>query len=544
MAAFDLTTKPWVPVMIRGERARRGLRDALVEAHQIDGLALDEPLSTVAILRQVLLPVVIRATGLPRSPAEWSSRWDAGRLDAAAVDAYLDQWADRWDLFDDTAPFAQAAGLRTASGETKSVAVLIGSLASGNNVPLFSTRTDDDPPALAPADAIGRLLAAHAYDTAAIKSGAEGDPQARAGKTTGNPTGPLGQLGLVVPWGRTLFETLLLNLIIIPAGLEPGDAPHWEREPAGPMWSTRPAAGLLDQLTLQSRRIRLIPEEVDGSTVVRRVVLTAGDRLTSLPPELEPHTAWRRVPNPRAGQPAVRPVRHQPGRQAWRGLQPLLSTAVNTDQEFTAPLLLQQHADRLPAGYPLQVVTVGVAYGNQSAVVEDVMTDTLPLPVTALNADHEIHAFLLEVADQAEGLRRAADRLVDDLREAGGGQRLPWDKGQHAGEALMQALTPDARHLLSQLERIHEVSEDLEAWWRGRARLRALEAVGPYLDAVPTTAFLGREQKTSRGLAAGKRTASKQYVTSAATAELRFRAALTNLLGPLESAMPTTGGRA
>jgi len=122
----------------------------------------------------------------------------SGRRDARA---YLDRHAERFDLFHPDFPFAQVAGLHTVKDETKPVSLLLPAVATGNNVPLFSARTEADPPALTPAEAARALLAAQCWDTAAIKSGAAGDPQVKYGKTTGNPTGPLGQLGVVVPWG-------------------------------------------------------------------------------------------------------------------------------------------------------------------------------------------------------------------------------------------------------------------------------------------------------------------------------------------------------
>lgn len=260
---FDLVHEAWVPVLVAGRRQDLPLQDALVRAHEIDGLAMDDPLQAVAVLRQVLLPVALDALGAPRTEDEWGCRWEAGALGGGVLRDYLDQHAGRFDLFHPTCPFAQVAGLHTAKDEAKPVSLLLPAVATGNNVPLFSARTEADPPALTPAEAVRALLATHCWDTAAIKSGAVGDPEVRAGKTTGNPTGPLGQLGVVVPLGRSLAETILLNLRIIPQGLRGGDRPQWRAEPSTAAWRRRPSLGDLDLLTWQSRRMRLIPERGD-----------------------------------------------------------------------------------------------------------------------------------------------------------------------------------------------------------------------------------------------------------------------------------------
>ncbi len=528
MTTFDLIRQPWVPVTVAGQREDVSLLDALTQAHEMDGLGLDDPLQAVAVLRQALLPVVVDALGVPRDEGQSADRWDEAVLDSARIGAYLDEHAARFDLFDETAPFAQVAGLRTEKNELKSVSLLIPAMASGNNVPLFSVRTEADPPSLTPAQAARALLAAHCWDTAAIKSGAVGDPQTAGGKTTGNPTGPLGQLGVIVPLGRNLAETLLLNVPIVPAGLSPSDRPHWRRPPADPTWMRRPAEGLLDLLTWQSRRIRLVPEGGDrGEIVVRHVVLAAGDRLDHTPGDVEPHTAWRENPKPRAGEPPSRPVRHQAGRSAWRGLAAILATSAPTEDRITSSLLMRQIArlraeDYLPSTLALQVLTVGVEYGNQSAVVEDVMTDQIPLPVLALMADSPVRGLVLEVVHQAEDLRQAANRLGDDLRAACGAEKLPWDRSQRLGDMLVHAFTPVVRRMLAGLQRDPGRVEAATRAWRQAAHRLCLDIAEPALAATPPEAFLGRE-------------VSERVAHRLATAEARYRAALTRVLGSAPS---------
>ncbi|SBW22910.1 hypothetical protein FDG2_3298 [Candidatus Protofrankia californiensis] len=526
MTGFDLISRPWIPVTRGGRRVEVSLLDALVEGQEIDGLALDNPLEAVAVLRQVLLPAVLDALGAPRDDEEWSRRWEAGQFNAELVLAYLREHADRFDLFHPTAPFAQVAGLRTAKDETKPISLLVPRLATGNNVPLFSARIENDPPALTPAGAARALLAAHCWDTAAIKTGAVGDPRVKAGKTTGNPTGPLGQLGVVVPVGATLFHTLMLNTPVIPQGLRPVDRPQWRAAPAGPDWRERGALGLLDLLTWQSRRVRLLTDAdgtAPGGVTVRRVVLSAGDRLNASAHDLEPHTAWRQAERPRADEPPVRAVRHQPGRSAWRGLEALLATSIPTSDRVTAPTLLSQLARLREDGYvpedlPLHVLTVGVRYGTQSAVVDDVMVDEIPLPVVALAADSAVRDTVLAVAHQAERLRVAANRLGDDLRAAAGAEKVPWDRGQRLGDVLVHSFTPTVRRLLAGLARSPDKAEQAEWEWRVVARRLAWEVAEPVLSTAAPSTFLGRDPDA-------------RYGPRLAVAEASFRRALNDVLG-------------
>ncbi|WP_043641387.1 type I-E CRISPR-associated protein Cse1/CasA, partial [Nonomuraea candida] len=322
MHSFDLIESAWLILRPAGEATSGpfSLRDALLYAHEFDALEAEVRTHTPALLRQVLLPVVLDALGRPADREQWARRFAHGRFTEAEQDtlsAYLDDHRSRFDLFSTTVPFAQAAGLHTAKQETKGSALLVATQASGNNVPLFSARTEGDPLPLTPAEAAHWLLHAHCWDTAGIKSGAVGDDAVKAGKTTGNVTGPLGYLGVIVPVGRTLFETLMLN---IPVGVQPADdVPHWRRDPADGRWETRAATGLLDLWTWQARRIRLVPEETEHGVRVCRVVLCAGDRLQAIP-EWEPHTAWTFAKDAKSPAGTTRrPRRHIPGKAAWRG---------------------------------------------------------------------------------------------------------------------------------------------------------------------------------------------------------------------------------
>ncbi|MEU0986020.1 type I-E CRISPR-associated protein Cse1/CasA [Streptomyces sp. NPDC005953] len=486
---FNLLDEPWLPVrhgdgaVCGGSGAVEdiGVRRLLLEADRFQDLVVDLPTQKPALYRQVLLPIVVDALGRPTKAGEWTALFEAAAFtpaQCAQLNDYLDEHRHLFDLFDAEHPFGQVADLRTGKDETKGSALLVATAATGNNVPLFSSRTEGDPLKLTPAQAARWLLHTHCWDTAAIKTGAVGDPLMKAGKTTGNPTGPLGQLGVVLPRGRTVYETLLLN---IPFGqaLLSTDRPQWRRRSRDgsaedscgtAVWHTRPARGLLDLWTWQSRRIRLVPEETPAGTRVTRVIVAAGDRLT-VTPDIEPHTTWTtpRIPtrpkkataSPKATKsPAPeRPRQHRPGQAAWRGLGALLALgSVTDDREATTKTAgfrtsvllgnLTEAADRMSNAYPLQVELSGIVYGNQSAVIEDVFFDELPLPLAALDPEGEVCEVLLQVVAEAEQLATAVNHLSADLRRAAGSEPIPWDKGQRPGDTLLHALDPVVRRLL------------------------------------------------------------------------------------------------
>ncbi|MFI9163241.1 type I-E CRISPR-associated protein Cse1/CasA [Kitasatospora aureofaciens] len=544
MPGYNLAEKPWLTArpVNGGPPVTLGIAAALARAHELEGLVVEFSTQLPAVLRQVLLPVVADATDAPRTLREKGERFTQGMFTPAEVgslEAYLDKHRAKFDLFDPVAPFAQVAGLRTAKDETKGSAALVATAASGNNVPLFANRTDADPLDLTPAQAAHWLVHAHCWDTAAIKTGVVGDPQVKAGKTTGNPTGPLGQLGVIIPTGRTLYETLLLNVPVTPPGRL--GSPQWLRGPHGPEWKPRAAEGLLDLWTWQGRRVRLIPHQNEaGELKVARVVISAGDRLTPMS-ELEPHTAWTyTAPAKKTAMalPERRPRRHTQGKAAWRGLDALLAPTRQSSEGFETSILLDeasalQETGSLDASYQLQVETFGMVYGTQSAIVEDVIHDTIPLPLLALHQDSEAHQLVLDVAEQAERLAKAVNNLSADLRRAAGTDPIPWDKGQRPGELLLHTLDPLVRRLLAGARAAGSNEEVLEKGrmaWEEVAHRHARDAANTLLLAAPAATFAGRTLDQP-----GK--AGKTLSYRLGTAGANFRAQLNEILPRYADAM-------
>lgn len=535
----NLIDDPWIPVVRDGGLETVGVRTALLGSHEIAVVALMPRTAWVAVLRQVLFPIVADALGFPESRPEWGERYDRGRFEPDTLDRYFDAYRARFDVFDDEAPFAQVAGLRAARDETKPSSLLVPSIPTGNNVPLFGARTEADPPALDWTEAITWVLHAQCWDTAGLKTGAVGDPQAHAGKTTAK-IGPLGALGVVVPTGPNLFATIMLNLPIVSpvqSTVEVGDRdlPQWRREPNDASWRERAATGRLDLWTWQARRIRLVPDEeaATGRTVVRQVVVTAGDRLL-LVPEYEPHTGWTTIRNPKPGDAPRRPRRHRAGRAAWRGLDGLVASEASP--ESTSGLLRQigelQAYGVLPAEFPLGVATIGTEYGNQMAVVESVVSDEIPLPIVALH-DLGLGEVVGRLATDTDGLVKALDSLEGDLLRAQGADLPSWDKGARASLRFVYRVDTPARRFLAGVRRQPDRWAEGLAAWQGAARQAVELTADELLGQLPANAIVGREHQ-------GR-------VDRASNAEARFRRQVDSILGDRRSAAggdAETGGAA
>lgn len=492
-AGANVATDPLIPVLGPDGPVGVSLAGALIDGHRLKGLSLERPLSALPIVR-ILAALVLRV--FEPTTGNIQRLWDAGQFDAETVQRYLTKHHDRFELFDPEHPFLQVGGLLPSSGPPKGTSGLLLQVATGNNVPLFSPYTEADAIPLHPTDALLGLLTTLGWDTAAIKSGAVGDPKVSAGKTTGNPTGPLGQLGAVMPIGRNLFETILLNVPLGPRVA--GDRPTWERD-LSPAWEIRQPIGLMEWLTWPSRRVRLFLDPTGESVVA--AVIAAGDRV-SFTPMFEPHTRWRST---KGDVVAHRPRRWPPGTQAWRGLDTLVTLARldsgASDEAGAPPRLIDQLRDEgleLEPSYPLNLLCLGVAYGNMSAVVEDVFVDTLPLPVASLRGEsrHGVAEAILMVTASAEKVRRALNGLSDNLRVIAGADKLPWDAGVHPGNDAMGLLTEPTRRFLVGLQREPQRYRDGLLAWQRVAEQVAWSVAQPMLDQAPPQSFVGRDVKS------------------------------------------------
>ena len=214
-SAFNLVDEPWIITRTPDNQVTDvSIRDAFHRATELKGLAGEIPTQEVAVLR-LLLAIAMRATARERSDDEkiddWSRWWDEG-LPLDEINSYLDAWHDRFNLFDDRAPFMQVADLRTAKGKYSGLVKIISEVSPNDK--FFTTRDGRGIASLSYAEAARWLVHTHAFDVSGIKSGAVGDPRVKGGRGYPIGTGISGPMGIVIVEGKSLAETILLNLFL------------------------------------------------------------------------------------------------------------------------------------------------------------------------------------------------------------------------------------------------------------------------------------------------------------------------------------------
>lgn len=227
---YNLVDEKWIPVLCRdGKLKRVGIHKAFEEASRISQIATTNPMDRVAILR-FLLALLYWCKGNPPDeipddsfPSAWFKK--------------LDENMDCFNLLGDRKRFYQD---RTAR-RTRAVTDLIQEIPAGNNFWHFRHSTDQKD-GLCPACCAMGLLRLPLFSVSGLSG--PGEPSLMAGINGVPPV-------YVVPWGKSLFETLLANWVTC----KNIGKPAWDQSAAG--YTQDGDVPLLTGFTLLPRRVLL-----------------------------------------------------------------------------------------------------------------------------------------------------------------------------------------------------------------------------------------------------------------------------------------------
>lgn len=519
---FSLIDEPWILVRTaEGATEEVSLLELFRRAPQLVEIVGDLPTQAFAILR-LALAVLHRAVEGPRDEDHWWELWEAGGPPVEAVEAYLERYRDRFDLFHPTTPFFQVADLRTAKDEVFGFDRLIADLPPRNR--LFTTRAGAGATWIDAADAARWLVHLQAFDWGGIKSGALGDPRVKKGKGYGPGLAWCGRIGGVYVDGGSVWRTLLLNAIPWDqpslALRRPDDVPSWERAPDTACedndLASRPS-GPVDLFTWQSRRVRLrrSGNGVDGVLVALGDKLEYRDRgAAPVLARMETMSAWRTaVGNEPArskfGGPDLEPVLHDPSRALWRGLEALLPVARDdagliAGGRYRPPAVLTWAAQALGGRARVTLRAVGLTYAfPKREAVTGVVDDRLGVHGSVLDAARPALAYaVLDAVRASEAAVEAVRDLVSNLAAAsGGGMEARRGARARAAERAYALLDGPFRSWLAGLDADADPEWSRIAWYRTARRL--LHRLGDELvDQAGAAAWVGRDVRNRRVTAA------------------------------------------
>lgn len=489
---FSLLEEPWIMVMhLDGQTTKVSLTQALLQAHEIRDLAGESKTQDTAILR-LLLAVLHAALGQTHDlkiPSQilqvWGALWQKKQFPPQLIQSYLARWQDRFWLFDPEHPFYQVPNL---NGKYYPASKLNGTLVeSGHKTQLFSLSSGDYKKRLTYDEAARWLIHIQGFGDCATK------------KPTPKSSW-LGHIGLILAKGNTLFETLLLNLILLKDGVEPWGTPKtvWERsKPITEKLREIPLPDNPSELfTMQCRRILL---HRDGDLVVGYTE-AAGDYLASNGKDAfcEQMTLWGAIKE-RSAIVGYRPRAHQPSRQLWRDFSVIMGQSSRTPG-------LVQWINRLKTARCLEksrvvaLETCGVQYGNMTCGIVDEFSDQLQLHVGLLEelGQRWQHTVVDEV-ERCDQLAQVVGRLGYRLDRAIGGDGKA--ASQAAQEQCYYRLDLPFRQWLLTIDPESSGVEgrSLRTDWRAQAKAIALQLGHELVDKGGTIALVGRSVTEKKG---------------------------------------------
>ncbi len=482
--SFNLIDEPFIPVvMASGLCDELSLRDTLARAHEIRELRDESPLVTIA-LHRLLLAILHRNFG-PASYQAWKSLWDARQFDQATLSEYFEKWHNRFDLFHPQFPFCQTANLQIE--EMDPAARLVRHVAQTFTDSLFNHTIPNNAATIPFAEAARHLI----VEQTLSMSGGAGYVSSHAAYSI-----------MFLATGRSLFETLLLNLVRydeetpIPSRK---DAPTWELNsfPA----HNRPPVGYIESLTWLHRQIRIVPADVG----VRQVAYVKGPRCEHTAATPDPMLAYRV-----SKQAGVLPYGFTAERSLWRDSATLFMASGSPDTaEFFRPSVLEHlmalsepSRNYLNPDMELNLRAYGILGKNAS--IEFWRVESLPMPLAFLGAGDHVY-FLRTALTTAEtagdwlfkcARSLAGDLLAPDGRKPDPGRALSIAKSLAPERAYWSRLEQPYRRLLHELAHHPDEGEQLVAQWTwNTVRLTAMRAFDE------ATAQLDHSARTLRAVA-------------------------------------------
>ena len=431
---FNLLEEPWIKVVHADCREEEvSLIDIFLNAHNYLDLSGDTSAQDIAVLRLLLaiLHAVFEQTDEEGNEApiddldgayeRWESIWKRGSFPEAPIRDYLEHWKERFWLFHPETPFWQFPQAETAS--EYSAAKLNGMISeSANKIRLFSPRSSTSKNCLTYSEAARWLLYLNGFDDGAVKPSKQ---EKALGKDKRVVMGIswLGELGLIQAVGENLFETLMLNLVLLDKDQEPWESaePIWEKTPFTQMICREiiPKADQAALLTVQSRRMLL----TRSGGMVTGYHIVKGDRIEKKNCFLEQMTLWKEI-NDKTEDYYV-PRTHQRNVKIWREFSSMVRPANDNCLPGLIKWLNRLIGKKLMDRSLVRFRSVGVRYdSSQMSAVTDCFDDSLSFhSAILLDSGKEWIETIENEVDWCDQLAKIVGWFAIQLDYAGGNKK-------------------------------------------------------------------------------------------------------------------------
>lgn len=423
----------------------------------------------------------------------WLALWQSGKF-PEIVNEYLNEWQDRFFLFDEQYPFFQVTKneIRSEYLSKPSPSMFSGKnmnrliSESENKISLFSPKNGSDTKVgketLSAPEVARWLIALHGYIGLSDKV-IFGKEKYKASK------GWLFDLGGVFLQGENLFETLLLNCVL------PGNSGGNLEEVQRPCWEVSPAeriAALLQDTqvynfaelyTAWSRAVYIDPDIDLNSPFACSIV-----KLPELRHEdnfLEPMTLWR-YNKTGENRDHSTPKKHVPNQSLWRSFS--LVTVTQPEAGKRCPGVIDWLRAIKRKAYEEEIVVGGLIRGIASVSMEsdgnatswvptDEIVDFLPLR-DFIVTDVAEHGWMTRINDVIEQTKQVIEITYKEyLKDIKTIRNISSDAfvARHLEQAYF-AIDKDFRQWLMSIDERDDQLMKLEEWKRILKRLITAEA--------------------------------------------------------------------
>ena len=438
---FNLLDEHWIRVIDDQCRVSEvSLKDAILNAHNYKALSGELPTQDVAIMRLMLAVLHTVFSRVDENGEDapldeddedealerWKALWDKGHFSEKAINEYLNKWKERFWLFHPERPFGQLAGMK--EGTRSNALKLNGELSqSGNKFRMFSLYSGSEKESLSYSQAARWLLYLHGYDDVALKPTNKGKEQA-GGKMPSAKRGWLGQLGLIYIVGDNLFETLMLNLVMVCDGIIQSEQnPIWERNdvPSKERNHIPIPLNLAELYTVQFRRLLL---ERKNNRVIGYLDV-AGDFLEGDVAFKEPMTLWQKSGK---NSSEMIPRKHDHKKQMWREFSSLFYVGDAKTSNSHAGVINWYKTVNNQRKKHIKTAIVSLVYDESKATslpVINIFSDSLVMHSSLLSELGASWRNIIELEiSNCNSLANSAATLAKNLYVASGGSNSKKDK--------------------------------------------------------------------------------------------------------------------
>ena len=301
----------------------------------------------------------------------------------------------------------------------------------------------------------------------------------------------MGSIGLIMAKGETLFETLMLNLVLWKNGTErwEASAPSWEEElPQEKLREIPTPNNQAALLTVQCRRALLQRE----NGWVSGYVEAAGDYFPKENAFCEQMTLWEGIKE-RDQIIGYRPRAHQPSRQMWRDFSVLMGQDVRKPG-IVAWIGLLKARKKLAKSKMISFQLAGVRYGNMYCGIVDEFFDQLQMYSGLLDElGYKWQKFIGEEVSHCDQLAKTVGKLAYKLDRAMGGEGK--SAVPRAQEQCYYRLDLPFRQWLLTIDpdATPRDQNEMRRTWRSQAKTISLGLGRELVDQGGTAALIGRE---------------------------------------------------